>query len=88
MNEVRDRLAVERRPDDGGVADDLAAAIGSADALADRRDGDSARVAQHAIASADLEKARNLRQQAADRVTAATGALTAAQTRWADKLPL
>lgn len=86
MNEVRDRLAGERRPDDGGVADDLAAAIGSADALADRRDADSPRVAQHAIASADLAKARNLRQEAADRLTAATGALTAAQTRWADTL--
>ena len=86
VSEVRRRLARERRADDVGAADDLGTAIHAADALADRRDADAARVAEHSIASAELAKATALKLSAEVRRKAAAGALAEIQAKWADEL--
>ena len=66
--------------------DDLQRAIHEADALADRRDADAERIAQHALASSELDKATKLAAVATLRSETWRGILTEVESRWKDLL--
>jgi uncharacterized protein YhaN len=86
VDEVRARLGGDRADDDARIGEALRVATGQADRLADSRDADAQRVAQHGVLrgrqaeiEARLAAARNI-------VAVETGRLHDRMTSWADLL--
>lgn len=86
LADVRARLAADRAPDDDTAGMVLAEAIAHADRLADRRDADASRIAEHALVSAALNEAVALREAATRRAAEWSAALAAAEEQWTELL--
>ena len=83
MRDVADRLARARQPDDVAVAGRLAFAISEADLLVDRRDTVSGQIAEHALHSASLARAKDDGEAAERAAIEAHKAIDAARADWA-----
>lgn len=86
LTDVRARLVAPRRGDDDATGLALAEAVMRADDLADRRDAEAARVAEHAVAAVALAEAVALGQAARAREEARRGELAHAEERWTGML--
>lgn len=82
----RDALLAEVLAGLTGHADELLSAVAKADDLADRRDGEAERVADHAAAIAAGRAARNLESLARARAEASEAELGAIEQAWSDRL--
>ncbi len=86
LAEVRRRLAEPRRADDGEAGLHLAEGVLHADALADRRDGESQRLAEYALAADALAAAGDGGEAAARAADRWRAALAEAEGAWATVL--
>jgi uncharacterized protein YhaN len=84
--DVQNRLAGERRADDVPAGIRLSSAIVNADRIADQRESEAARVAEHALALIELEDAGRLRDEAAARNARWATEVGRLDATWADRL--
>ena len=80
--DIRRRLAGHRQADDERSGAEVAEAVLQADALADRRDGESQRLAEHALAVAAQAGATDDGEMASRAAARWTAALAKAQATW------
>ncbi|MBB3938205.1 YhaN family protein [Aureimonas phyllosphaerae] len=86
VDAVRERLASERRTDDEATGHALREAVAEADRLADRRDGEATRIAEHGLAVVALAEAEEFRAAAETRRSVWTAELERAEAEWAARL--
>lgn len=82
---VLERLRGDRQPDDVKAGLKLSDGINRADSLADRRDAESKRLAEHAVASASLTAAASKAASASRALTASTEELSRTEATWAER---
>lgn len=85
LNVVLERLGSDRQPDDVTAGLKLSDQIDRADSLADRRDSESKRVAEHAVASASLTAAASKAGSASRALAGLTEELSRAEAAWAER---
>lgn len=88
LADVRTRLSTPARDDDDRIGAALGEAVDHADRLADRRDADAARIAQHLQATFVLDEATALHEAAGRQIAQVSAALAAAEQDWAAALTL
>lgn len=86
LADVRVRLAKDRQEGDEGAGLSLAEAVHRADLLVDRRDAEAARVAEHQLASAALEEARERGAKAEERRERRRGERGRLEAEWGERL--
>lgn len=86
LRRLREGFGSELVANPDAAFDDLGAAIHAADALADRRDLDAARLAEHVLVTSELDKATKLAAAATARKEDGSRALADAEARWQELL--
>lgn len=85
LNLVLERLRSDRQPDDVKAGIKLSDRINRADSLADRRDSESKRLAEHAVASASLTAAASKGASASRALAGSIEELKLAEATWAER---